>query len=982
MKPFIEEKKRYKMYKAGKHWVVAPIVFFSLLGVTGLATTNAEAAEVSTVEETATQVVSSSVAEPQEIRSTDQTGGSEDTLREEVTVQSSVKSQEVQNIVGETPSETHETGEKSKETPTSPVAPEVPSKENIQATGKETVSSTDSSKVNVPSTSVEIQTPELDKAVAEANKAPNVTVTEEKENLGAMTKEEVAKKKAEIDKEQKAKAKEIEQKVKATQEANQKIAEENARKKAEYEKKMAEHKKSLEEAKKNKQKPGYLNSEQMKYLIFDQTSTKNSKLVSVKADQYIDAKKFFEKYPQKGQEQKHLYQRLANDSSPFLTKDAGKGKTGEYTTRTAWVAVLQKNRPVVVVYENLNGSYNGKKITKVEYTYTLRKTPDKNGRLNAYFHDDPVVTITYGIPIDKAQSAEVEIEMLVKFFGTDGKEILPEKGKPFLYSGASLNSRGKDISYEYMTLGDGNQFLKINGSKVDQHGKQIYSTTDIDTGTDGIVTEDWDGVKTGKEYLGAGVVMTDKRIHFTFGNIIKKNPGFTGSSMWFAFNTDLKAYTVTPKPAEVHYESPKNVNIHYKKYELFERYTPTPTKSVKDSKKVNINHKNIMRGDRLNYEMTWDLKGYGSHFQVESKDVVKGIHFTDDYDETRLVAQKELFRVTDAKGNSLMDQLDVIWDDVKGIVTVTAKDPEAFIKAFGGTELHVFFATKVKGNVTGEIVNRAVQHTFGQSVETESVTNPIPKINPKKDVVVTVGDTHSLNHGTIENGQVFNYQLQSSIRPGNFGGITEEWSIVDVLSTKDQATGHHLVLATRDFVLADGTVVKAGTDITNYFFVRVSVNENGQQVYTFTAKPEFLALMNQKENREMEQGWAAYIQVKRIGYGEVENTFEESYNGEHIQSNTVVTHTPQPTQPETPKNPSKPAVPEERVKEVRNCKQELPVQTPIRTVQPKKVAKAGMIPIFPKTGEKNQLFLGILGGIFSLSGLIGFGWKRKKDVTK
>ncbi|WP_172499987.1 KxYKxGKxW signal peptide domain-containing protein, partial [Enterococcus faecalis] len=40
-----EVKKRFKMYKAKKHWIVAPILFLGVLGAVGLATDNVQAAE-------------------------------------------------------------------------------------------------------------------------------------------------------------------------------------------------------------------------------------------------------------------------------------------------------------------------------------------------------------------------------------------------------------------------------------------------------------------------------------------------------------------------------------------------------------------------------------------------------------------------------------------------------------------------------------------------------------------------------------------------------------------------------------------------------------------------------------------------------------------------------------------------------------------------------------------------------------------------
>uniref|UniRef100_UPI0040417E5D KxYKxGKxW signal peptide domain-containing protein n=1 Tax=Enterococcus faecalis TaxID=1351 RepID=UPI0040417E5D len=47
-----EVKKRFKMYKAKKHWVVAPILFLGVLGAVGLATDNVQAAELDTQPET------------------------------------------------------------------------------------------------------------------------------------------------------------------------------------------------------------------------------------------------------------------------------------------------------------------------------------------------------------------------------------------------------------------------------------------------------------------------------------------------------------------------------------------------------------------------------------------------------------------------------------------------------------------------------------------------------------------------------------------------------------------------------------------------------------------------------------------------------------------------------------------------------------------------------------------------------------------
>lgn len=60
-------KKRYKMYKSGKHWVVAPIIFLGLLGTVGLSTYDAHADELETVPATETQQKDASTLPTKEV---------------------------------------------------------------------------------------------------------------------------------------------------------------------------------------------------------------------------------------------------------------------------------------------------------------------------------------------------------------------------------------------------------------------------------------------------------------------------------------------------------------------------------------------------------------------------------------------------------------------------------------------------------------------------------------------------------------------------------------------------------------------------------------------------------------------------------------------------------------------------------------------------------------------------------------------------
>ncbi|EPF4310321.1 LPXTG cell wall anchor domain-containing protein, partial [Enterococcus faecalis] len=122
---------------------------------------------------------------------------------------------------------------------------------------------------------------------------------------------------------------------------------------------------------------------------------------------------------------------------------------------------------------------------------------------------------------------------------------------------------------------------------------------------------------------------------------------------------------------------------------------PKPTKAVHNKKGEDINHGKVARGDVLSYEMTWDLKGYDKDFAFDTVDLATGVSFFDDYDETKVTPIKDLLRVKDSKGVDITNQFTISWDDAKGTVTISAKDPQAFILAYGGQELRVTLPTKV-----------------------------------------------------------------------------------------------------------------------------------------------------------------------------------------------------------------------------------------------------------------------------------------------
>ena len=79
--------------------------------------------------------------------------------------------------------------------------------------------------------------------------------------------------------------------------------------------------------------------------------------------------------------------------------------------------------------------------------------------------------------------------------------------------------------------------------------------------------------------------------------------------------------------------------------------------------------------------------------------------------------------------------------------------------------------------------------------------------------------------------------MKSSERPANYGGITEEWGMNDVLdTTHDRFTGKWHAITNYDLKVGDKTL-SAGTDISAYILLENKDNKD----LTFTMNQALLA---------------------------------------------------------------------------------------------------------------------------------------------
>ncbi|OYP91330.1 SspB-related isopeptide-forming adhesin [Ligilactobacillus salivarius] len=399
----------------------------------------------------------------------------------------------------------------------------------------------------------------------------------------------------------------------------------------------------------------------------------------------------------------------------------------------------------------------------------------------------------------------------------------------------------------------------------------------------------------------------------------------------------------------------------------------SPDKDVIDDNGKSVKDKYVTAGDIMHYVGTWDLTGY-KNFALTKGQIAKGLSIFDDYDENVLEVSdlnKQALTIVDSTDNKAIDMsmVEINWDDAHGKWTISAKDPQKFLETYGGHALKVNFFAKVKKDAKGDIKNTIVQNDFGNETETDVVTNHVSVSDPLKDVVVSLTDNHSLNNGVVKLGDTLYYKLDSKTREAGEAYDTTSWGFVDKLDiTHDLYTGQALVKARYDIKLKDGSTIKAGDDITKYFDITYDA-QTGE--FKVMAKKEFLDIINSDDNKATKQGFDVYLQAKRIKAGDVENTAQEIYNGEVINTNTVKTHTDEPEEP-------KPEIPQ--VPEVPNTP-----STPQKTVQTS-TTKATPTPaiekatVLPQTGDSKDSTLAEVGLLaVALAGGIGLaGYKKKK----
>lgn len=409
--------------------------------------------------------------------------------------------------------------------------------------------------------------------------------------------------------------------------------------------------------------------------------------------------------------------------------------------------------------------------------------------------------------------------------------------------------------------------------------------------------------------------------------------------------------------------------------------TISPVKHIYNKDGQQIDGVTILPNSKVYYTATYDADQFKG-MTATAADIAKGFALIDDIEDNTVTLDVDNAVVTIADGSvqtdltvkyynsideapaELQTMLSKSGTKVDGnFVAVVPKDGDytAFYNKYikTGTSFYVTLPV-ITGDYTGTFKNHVSQIAFGNGYDGNIVENNIPKLEALKDAVEAVGSSKSLANGVVALNQVFPYELDGPAIATNVeGGLVKYVINDDFDETHDRYDGVFYAFAQQKLELKDGTIINVGDEITRFVTQNVVRKEDGTITsVSYSFNPDFLASLKVSADNLFDP--VIYMQVTRIAYGDnVENKFEVVINDYIVESNTVVTHTPEPT-PEkpttpTPETPSTPVTP-----------------TPAEDVPVQKAA------LLPETGEKGGTASAVAGfGVAALS-VIGLAYTGKK----
>ena len=247
-------------------------------------------------------------------------------------------------------------------------------------------------------------------------------------------------------------------------------------------KRKAEYNEKLSEFEKLAKKPGRFVSEEKNYLIF--VKEPNAKIhveVNDTGDtgalamlKYTNKDGWFWKWHNKQLSSDQLTdEALAkNKLTDNVIKRWDETVTGyrEYGADphiTTYPVIAKKDRPFTVTYTNLeNTTYDKKKVTRIDYEYTVLETGSSVDTMQVSPVYDPAISVSiYGDYQKHGYSTRVRMKPTL--YLEDGTKVIPTKEKPIMFAVSSLNTGWDDYSESRWHYADGkNMFTELMGLPI------------------------------------------------------------------------------------------------------------------------------------------------------------------------------------------------------------------------------------------------------------------------------------------------------------------------------------------------------------------------------------------------------------------------------------------------------------------------------------------------------------------------------------
>ncbi|MDR2661160.1 MAG: LPXTG cell wall anchor domain-containing protein [Lactobacillaceae bacterium] len=305
-----------------------------------------------------------------------------------------------------------------------------------------------------------------------------------------------------------------------------------------------------------------------------------------------------------------------------------------------------------------------------------------------------------------------------------------------------------------------------------------------------------------------------------------------------------------------------------------------PNTKEKQKKIVNVNgedidNKNLLISDEIQYEILWDLSDYTDWLKTatsqDENSLQKGMQLKDDYDDVNLTLKN--YKILDQNNQEINLVNFGNFENVNGIATWNIFKVNDFLAMYGGQVLKAVLNMDIN-NLTvdgAEVENTAFQVDFGNQYETNTVKNVINIQNPIKTINLNGQD---FNEQEIKLNEQFEYILASTKTPTNYGGVINSWIIKDKFDLAYDEIGNFTALNNK------------GEDISQ--FIKREIDQQTQE-YSYSLTENYLK--NLSPDQLSNFAWSVKQIAKRIKTGDVSNTFIEILNGEEINSNTVISHT-------------------------------------------------------------------------------------------